>query len=147
MAGLVLGKFPDQQGYSISRLEMHRFEQSALLVTAENLPAGISVESRQELFDDINCLARNMDPTDEQRKPLADNVAVRMREFMKKYCDLAKPDSSKYGPEYLKEFQKRYESAQAGPGRVIRENSKAGPVALIGMGFFLFGALMRMRYD
>ena len=147
LSGFVLGKFPDQQGYSISRLEMHRFEQSALLVTAEDLPAGISAESRQELFNDMNCLARNLDPTDEQRKPLADKLVVRMREFMKKYCDLAKANPGKYGPEYLEEFQQRYESVQAGPGQVIRENSKAGPVALIGMGLILFGSLMRMRYD
>ena len=70
-----------------------------------------------------------------------------MKDLMKSYCVMAEADPDKYGDEYLDEFNQQLESVQAGPGRTIRENTKAGPAAFIGMIVFLFGGLMRIRYD
>jgi len=146
-AGLVLGKYPDQKGYSISRLQMRRFEQTAMLIPPEELPPAVSAESRRELFDDLTALAKNTDQSDELRKPLADSLVLRMQNLMKSYCAMARANPEKYSDEYLKEFNSQLESVQAGPGRTIRENSKAGTLAFVGMLIFLFGGLLRIHYD
>lgn len=145
--GLILGKYPEQTGYGISMLQMHRFEQTALLIPADDLPPDVSVESRRALLDDMITLSKNTDETDERRRPLADALVPRMKDLMKSYCAKVKANPDKYGDEYLDEFNQQLESVQAGPGRTIRENSKAGPAAFAGMLIFLFGGLMRMRYD
>ena len=147
LAGLVLGKFPDQEGYNISRTEMRRFEQAALLIPAEELPPEVSPELRQALLDDLTALSKNRDPHDKQRKRVADALVVRMKDLMQQYCEIARADPGRYGKAYTDEFGARLASAEAGPGRAIQENGKAGPLALFGMLLYMCGALMRMRYD
>jgi len=134
-------------GHGISRMEIRRFEQSALLIPAEDLPTEITIESRRALINDLITLAKNKNPSDQGRKPLADSLVVRMKELMQRYCDIAQSKPDRYGPEYLKEFEQRLKSARAVPDCVIRENSKAIPTALVGLFLYLFGAMMRMRYD
>lgn len=147
LVSLVLGKYPAQEGYGIGRIEMQRFEQTALLVPARDLPPGVTAESRRALLDDLTTLAKNRDPTDRRRKPLADSLVPRMKDLMRRYCQLAESLPQKYGEDYLSEFQEQMQSIQAGPGRVIRESRIAGPLAITSMLFCCILALMRLRYD
>ena len=92
-------------------------------------------------------LSKNTDQDDQLRKPLANSLVLRMQNLMKSYCAMARANPDKYNDEYLGEFNRQLESVQAGPGRTIRENSKAGTLAFVGMLIFLFGGLLRIRYD
>ena len=91
LASLVLGRYPAQEGYGIARTKMQRFEQTALLIPAQDLPPGITAESRRALLDDLTTLAKNTDPNDERRKPLADSLVPRMKDLMRSYCTWPNP--------------------------------------------------------
>lgn len=147
LAGLTLGKYPAQEGYGISKMEIRKFEQAALLIAPEDLPAPITAESRKALFDDLATLAKNTDPTDDVRKPMADALVVLMKELMTSYCIVAQTNQDKYGNGYLAEFQERLAEAKTQSDCVIRENTRAGTIAVVSMIVFLLSALMRMRYD
>jgi solute:Na+ symporter, SSS family len=147
LASCIMGKFPSQQGYSINKLEMVRFEQTALLVPEADLPQSVSKESRQALLDDLRTLAKNTDINDEVRKPLADNCVVRMKEMMQRYLAMGEASGKYNTADHISEFNGRITAAKADAGMPIRENAFAGWIAVIGMLVYFLGALMRMRHD
>jgi len=147
ISGVIMGKYPAKTGYTIPVVEVQRFEQAALLLTAEDLPEGITVESRRDLLDDLTVLLKMTDKTDEERQPFADELVVRMKELMRQYLVLVDANPQKFTHEYRDEFQERLTTIQAKPDGVIKENRFAGPFAIIGMLIYFLGALIRLKYD
>ncbi|MBE7560723.1 sodium:solute symporter family protein [bacterium] len=150
LVGSFMGKYPSARGYGISKLEMRRFEQTALLLSPAQLPPEVTVEARKALLDDLVAFAK-LDATvpDSERRPAADALAGRMKEMMKKY--LAHVESSLQtdirAAEWMGEFSARLEGAVAGPDMPLADNRYAGYVTVLGMLLFFAGAILRMRYD
>ncbi len=150
LVGSFMGKFPASTGYGVSRLEMRRFEQSALLLGPQELPAGVTVESRQALLSDLVAFAK-LEPTapESVRKPQADALAARMKEMMSAYLQQVETTLAGHADAaaWRAEFSERLDKAVAKPDLPLEDNRYAGYVSVIGMLLFFAGAILRMQYD
>ncbi len=147
LSGLVMGKYPSKVGYSIPLLSVHRFEQAILLIPAEDLPEGVTEETRKNLTDDLNRFLKMTEKTDQERKPIADSLVIRMKEMMQQLLEYVESNSQQFRDEYSEEFQARLASIEAHPDSVLKENTLASKFAIIGMFIYFIGALLRLRYD
>lgn len=150
VAGSLLGKYPAVTGYGISKLEMRRFEQSALLLAPGQLPPEVTEASRRQLLDDLIAFAK-LDPQapEAERRPLADELAERMRALMSRYTahvQTALPDH-RDAREWIEEFSAREAAALSAPSVPLVENRYAGYLTVLSMLVYFAAAILRMRYD
>ena len=150
IVGGLLGKYPAREGYGLSKLEMIRFEQSALLLGDDALPVGVSAETRRSLLSDLMEFGKvEADLPEAERAARADALAERMRTTMQAYVDstagnMSLPLSDRV--QLTAEFSERVGAARAGHVP-LKDHRYAGWVAVISMLVYFAGAILRMRYD